>query len=255
MSLAEDLANLADIYVNDAFPVSHREHASIVSLPKKLPGYIGFQFKKEIDNLSKAFNPEHPFLFILGGAKFETKINLVRKFLDLADKVFLGGALVNSVFKRMGYEVGVSLVDDGMLNLDFVLNNPKIILPRDVSVRGPVGDGVKLPTEVRKDKNILDIGDETLGDLVAEVGRAKYILWNGPLGNYEKGFDMMTKKTAEAIANSGATTIVGGGDTLAVIESLGIMDKFTFVSSGGGAMLDFLANGTLPGLEALELKQ
>ncbi|MBI3632226.1 MAG: phosphoglycerate kinase [Candidatus Vogelbacteria bacterium] len=248
---AKELASLGDIYVNDAFSVSHRNHTSIVALPKLLPHYAGFLLQSEVENLSKLFNPDHPFLFILGGAKFETKINLVKKFLDIADKIFIGGALSNTIFKKMGYETGVSLVDEKEMNLDFVLNNKKIVLPMDVTVRDAMGDSVKLPDQVLKNENILDMGPESLEATKKMIDDAKYILWNGPMGNFEKGLKQITEDLATHLSKSGAKTIVGGGDTLTAIRDLDLVDKFTFTSSGGGAMLDFLVNGTLPGIEAL----
>ncbi|MEK7066021.1 MAG: phosphoglycerate kinase [Patescibacteria group bacterium] len=248
---AKDLADLADIYVDDAFAVMHRNHASIISLPKLLPSYIGFLVTDEIKNLSQAFNPAHPFLFIIGGAKFSTKIGLVKKFIDIADKIFVGGALSNTVFKYLGLPVGISLVESKTLDLNFIKDNPKIILPTDVNA---VSNGVpttKKPSEVLPSDNMLDIGPETLAILEEEISKAKFILWNGPIGNYEKGFSGMTEELARLVAQSDATSIVGGGDTIASIKNLNLLDKFTFVSSGGGAMLDFLANGTLPGIESL----
>ena len=250
---AKQLASLVDIYINDAFSVSHRNHASIVLLPRLLPSYAGFSLKSEIDNLSKAFEPEHPFLFILGGAKFETKINLVRKFINIADQIFVGGALSNTIFKKMGYEVGKSMVDDKDIDLGFVFESRKVFFPADVMVLAGGDRVIKKPDQVLPDENMLDVGGETMNMLKRAIDGSKFVLWNGPLGNYEKGFKEMTEELAKYISNSSAKSIVGGGDTLASIQNLGIMDKFTFVSSGGGAMLDFLANGTLPGIEALSV--
>jgi phosphoglycerate kinase len=249
---ARELAELGDIYINDAFSVSHRKHASIISLPKLLPRYAGFLMQSEVGNLSKAFNPLHPFLFILGGAKFETKISLVKKFVGIADQIFIGGALANTIFKKQGYEVGISLVDHNGMDLDFILNDSKFMIPTDVTVLGSSGKIIKKPDQVLQDENILDIGSESLDMLKQAIDEAKFILWNGPMGNFEKGFRNITEDLAIHISRSSAKTIVGGGDTLASIQDLGIIDKFTFVSSGGGAMLDFLANGTLPGIEALK---
>ncbi len=251
LEFAKEMASLGDIYVNDAFSVSHRRHASIVSLPKLLPSYAGFLIQSEVLNLSKAFNPEHPFLFILGGAKFETKINLVKKFVGIADQIFIGGALCNTIFKKLGYEVGVSLVDKNGTDLNFILEDKKFILPIDVTVQDGAGKVVKKPDQVLKDENILDIGTESLEQLKQMIDGSKFVLWNGPMGNFERGFKSNTEELAIYIAGTHVKSIVGGGDTLAAIRDLGVMDKFTFVSSGGGAMLDFLANGTLPGIEAL----
>lgn len=239
-AFAKELASLGDIYINEAFAVSHRKHASVSAITEFIPSYAGFLFEEEIKHLSTAFTPDHPFLFILGGAKFETKLPLIEKFINIADKVFVGGALANNFFKEQGRLVGKSLVSPQDFNLSRFFNNPKLILPID---------------EVWKDDAILDVGPETVSRLEEEVKKAKYILWNGPLGLYEQGFKEPTLALAKMIASAtknGAKSILGGGDTLAVIAELGIEDKFTFVSTGGGAMLEFLAKGTLPGIEALK---
>ena len=249
---AKEFSALADIYVNEAFPVSHRNHASIVGFPKFLPAFFGFQFQKEIQELSHAFNPAHPFLFILGGAKFETKEPLISKFLDIADFVFVGGALGNDFFKAKGFEVGGSITS-GKIPPAEILNNSKIIIPSDVVVRATDNRHV-----VRSQRDILtheivsDAGPKTLEVLRKHIMQARMVLWNGPLGFYEKGFDAGTKEVALMLSKSRARSIVGGGDTTAAIENLGVADKFSFISTGGGAMLEFLAKGTLPGIEALK---
>ncbi|MDP2651189.1 MAG: phosphoglycerate kinase [bacterium] len=212
--LAKELAGQADIYVNEAFSASHRAHASIVGVPRLLPSFAGLRFKEEIWNLSKAFNPSRPFFLILGGAKFETKLPLVEKFLNIADEIFIGGTMAKQAHER--YK-----------------DNSKISFPHG-------------------DIEALDIDEETLKNLKLKTSNSKLILWNGPLGRYEdEEYQEGTKELAQIIAESGKESIVGGGDTLAAIKELEIFDKFTFVSTGGGAMLDFLANGTLPGIEAL----
>jgi phosphoglycerate kinase len=233
---AKELASLADIYVNEAFAVSHREHASLCAITEFIPSYAGFNFENEIKHLSTAFNPEHPFLFILCGAKFETKLPLLEKFVNIADTIFVGGALANDLFKLKGIDVKKSLVSTEKFDIDGLLDNPKILLPID---------------QVWKDDAIMDAGMKTVEMLKGEIQKAKYVLWNGPLGAYEGGFKEATIGLAQALADSTAKTIVGGGDTLATIAELNIEDKFTFVSTGGGAMLEFLAKGTLPGIEAL----
>ncbi|MDE1975182.1 MAG: phosphoglycerate kinase [Patescibacteria group bacterium] len=248
---AKELASLGDIYVNEAFPVCHREHASIVGVPKLMPSYAGLRLEKEVANLAKAFDPVRPFLFILGGAKFETKMPLLTKFMELADSVFVGGALANDFFKAMGYEVGQSLLSKGDFDLKRFVGNPKLALPVDVVVQG--GDKKRVST-LGKDDKIMDSGPATVDALHKKVDASRFILWNGPLGMYESGFTEPTKELARMIGAAtlrGATTIVGGGDTLAAISSLGIDDQFTWISTGGGAMLDFLAKGSLPGLKAL----
>jgi 3-phosphoglycerate kinase len=237
---AKELASLADIYVNEAFPVSHREHASVCAITEFIPSYAGLQFEKEINNLSSAFSPEHPFLFILGGAKFETKLPLLEKFINIADRIFVGGALANNFFKEQGKDIGSSLVSPLNYNLSRFTDTNKIFLPVDSLKEGDA---------------VMDCGMKTVELLKNEIEKVKYILWNGPLGAYETGYKASTLRLAQIIAEAtdrGVKTIVGGGDTIATIAELSIEDKFTFVSTGGGAMLDFLAKGTSPGVEALE---
>ncbi len=249
---AKSLSKLGEIYINEAFSVSHRVHASIVGIPKFLPSYVGFLFTEEIENLSKAFKPERPFLFILAGAKFETKMPLIEKFLDLADKCFIGGALSNDIFKTRGIEIGQSLVSNKQLDLSRILSNPKLQTPTEVVVINEGKSKNKKIENIETEDSIMDAGEKTIRDLANLVGNAKFILWNGTLGLYEKGFGKATDELAKIIANSSAYSIVGGGDTLASISKLGVLDKFSFVSTGGGAMLDFLANETLPAILALE---
>lgn len=247
---AQTLARLGDVYINDAFSVSHRAHASVSAVAKLLPSYAGLLFSEEIRQLSQCFVPQHPFLFILGGAKIETKVPLIKKFVGKADSIFVGGALANNFYKEKGYEVGTSLVSEGDYALESLMVTEKILLPTDIVVTGSE-TRTTMPDQVMPDEKILDAGPETLSMLQKEVKQASFILWNGPLGNYEGGYKGPTLALARMIAESGAKTIVGGGDTLAAIAELGLQDTFSFVSTGGGAMLDFLANETLPGLEAL----
>ena len=248
---AKKLASMADVFVNEAFSVSHRKHASVVGVPKILPTYFGFLFLEEVENLSKAFSPKHPFVFILGGAKFETKIPLVKKFLNIADKIFIGGALANSFFKEEGLEIGHSLSDNVNLDLKELLKNKKIIIPKDVVVGAGGHKCIKKIENIDKEDMIGDAGPEFIDEIDKEILSAKFILWNGPLGIFEGGFEEATKGLAKMIALSNATSIVGGGDTLASIKDLNIQDRFSFVSTGGGAMLDFLANGSLPGIDVV----
>lgn len=230
-SFAKNIATKGDIYVNEAFSVSHRSHASIVGIPKFVKEkYAGVHFLKEVKGLSKSFNPPHPFLFILGGAKLETKIPLLEKFLNIADVVFVGGTLALPASK------------DEKLS-----TNPKIFFPLC-------------------DYSALDADLPTVNLILEKAKESKFVLWNGPLGKYEGGFVEGTKALAQGLselhekgtaqpsheATAGTEVIVGGGDTLSAIKELNIEDKFTFVSTAGGAMLDFLANGTLPGIEALK---
>ncbi|HEY0907823.1 MAG TPA: phosphoglycerate kinase [Candidatus Paceibacterota bacterium] len=252
-AFAARLASFGDIYVNDAFAVSHRAHASIVGVTKLLPSYAGLLLATEIEELSKAFNPEHPFVFLLGGAKFDTKLPLIEKFLGIADSVFVGGALANDIFKEKGYEVGASLVSKVPVDLKSIAANPKLIVASDVAVMGAKGKAIKAANAALPGERILDTGPQTIAQLAVLLKEAKFVLWNGPVGDYEKdGFAQGTEDLARAVVASGAQTVLGGGDSIAVIANIGLLDKFSFVSTGGGAMLEFLAKGTLPGIEALK---
>jgi len=253
LNFSKKLSKLGDIYVNDAFSVSHRAHASIVGLPKYLPSYAGFQFEEEIKNLSKATkNIKHPFLFIAGGVKFSTKIPLIRKYLKLADYVFIGGSLLNNFLKAKGYEIGQSLIDDGDYGIKKIIENRKIILPEDVIVKSGNKFINKKANKVKKNEIILDIGNETVKNLTKLIKKSKLILWNGPLGKYEDGAGKATRKILKIVSESKAESIIGGGDIVYLISMMKLENKFTFISTGGGATLDFLANGTLPGIKALK---
>lgn len=249
--LAEYLASLADVYVNEAFGNIHREHTSMVALPKLLPSYMGINFQIEVDKVGMAMNPEHPALFIIGGAKFGTKIPLIEKYLTTYDFVFVGGALAHDVLKADGYEVGQSLVSEVSLVGHPMLLHKKLLRPIDVMVaRGEEQVSVLikdvLPTDV-----ILDMGERTITMLTPYIKNAKTILWNGPLGKYEAGGGGSTEAVAKLIAESNSFSVLGGGDTVAAVESLGLNEKFSHISTGGGAMLTYLENGTTPALTAL----
>jgi len=236
-AFAGELAALGDIFVQDSFDTCHRAHASIVDVPELLPSYAGFLLEDEIRELSKALAPKHPALMVIGGAKFGTKETVLAKLLATYDQVFVGGALANDFLKASGKDVGKSLVsniDESALKK--ILANPKLVLPIDSVIKNEV---------------IVDQGLGTTALLAGLARKAKTILWNGPLGNYENGYTAATRAFAQAVADSGAYSIIGGGDTVASIEELGLLPRFSFVSTGGGAMLDFLARGTLPGIEAL----
>ncbi len=249
---AEALAALGDVYVNEAFPVSHRADASIVALAKLLPHYAGIQFEREVKELSRVLKPAHPFMFILGGAKAETKLPLLKRFLKTADTVFVGAILANDFFKAKGYEVGVSKVDEGLPPLGAILKSKKLTLPETVVVsknKMPVTVPV---TNVAKDEGILDISVESIEALAPKISKAKLILWNGPMGYYEGGYVKATEKLLDLLSKTKAKVIIGGGDTSVLVERKKMAHKFTFVSTGGGATLEFLADGTLPGIKALK---
>ncbi|MEK7621597.1 MAG: phosphoglycerate kinase [Patescibacteria group bacterium] len=251
-NLARALAVSADLYVNDAFASSHRTHTSIVGVPRYLPGFAGLRLAKEVANLTRAFSPAHPCLLILGGAKFDTKLPLMERFISIADKIVVYGALAHAFFKELGYELGESLVDKETKLARPFLHHPKIILPADVRVKNGEQVFIKTPDTLVAADNILDVGLVSLEQLWPAIAAAGFILWNGPLGNFERGFKGSTEAVAKFIATSNAESIVGGGDTVSAIRSLNILDQFDFVSTGGGAMLDFLATGSLPGIEALK---
>jgi phosphoglycerate kinase len=222
-----------------------------VGLPKYLPSYAGEQFIAELKGLSQALDPKSPSLAILGGAKFVTKEPLIRALLKKYDQVFVGGALATDFFKAKGYEVGKSLVSESPGVID-LLSNSKILLPIDVTVEGSSGAEVKAPSEILKNETIYDGGQKSLALLAPLIEKARTVLWNGPLGNFERGYSQMTEELATIVARAAGVSVVGGGDTIASIEKLGLNSKFEFLSTAGGAMLDFLAHGTLPGIEALE---
>ncbi len=255
MSLATDLAALADVFVQDAFAAAHREHISIVGLPKLLPSYAGSNFLMEYEELKRSLQPEHPSLFILGGAKFETKMPLVEKFLETYGHIFIGGALAHDVLIAQGKEIGKSLRSDIDLSNSPIIKHPKLLLPVDVVVKNEQGTRTVLIDEVEPDDVIHDAGPATINMLSLITQGAKTILWTGPLGNYEGGFAAGTEAFAKKVAESKAYSIVGGGDTVASIESLGLSGQFGFMSTGGGAMLSFLEHGTLPAIEALKAGQ
>jgi len=236
-TFAKELAALGDIFVQDCFDACHRTHASIVGVPEFLPSYAGFLLEEEVRELTIALAPKHSSLAVIGGAKFLTKEPVLTKLLSIYDHVFVGGALANDFLKASGKEIGKSLVSNTSSDdVKKILANPKLVLPID---------------SVIENEKILDIGPGTRTLLSDFVKNAKTIIWNGPLGNYENGFCDGTNAFAQAVASSNAHSIVGGGDTIAAIEKLGLLPHFSFVSTGGGAMLDFLAHGTLPGIEIL----
>ncbi len=236
-TFAKELAELADIFVQDCFDTCHRPHASIIGVPEILPSYVGFLIEEEIQELSRALSPKHPALAVIGGAKFNTKEGVLNALLKTYDHVFVGGALANDFLKAAGREVGKSLVSEvDKARIKKILMNPKLVIPED---------------SVVADEMIMDHGPKTIALLSELAEKAKTILWNGPLGKYEDGFTSATDSFARAVADSGARSVVGGGDTVAAIEGLGLLSRFSFVSTGGGAMLQFLAKGSIPGIDAL----
>lgn len=259
-AFAQQLAALADLYVDDAFAVAHRAHASVSAIASELPSYAGPLLAQEVAVLGKAMkNPRRPFTLVMGGLKAADKVPVMERLLPHADRVLLGGALATAFLKADGKEVGASAYDEeGVKAAKALLKRAreKFLLPVDAvvaTVRGkPRVVGV---SDVRAGDRILDIGPRTVAAMEEEVRRARTVVWNGPMGLVEKEpFRAGTLAVARAIAarSDHAVTVVGGGDTVPLLEAAGLADRFTLLSTGGGAMLDFLADKKMPGIEALE---
>jgi phosphoglycerate kinase len=253
---AKELAAYGDMYVDDAFAAAHRAHASIVGIPKFLPHYCGLLMRDELSALAAARSPQSPSFAILGGAKFETKAPLIKLLLEKYDHLFITGALANDVFQAKGLPVGISLVSKEKPTQD-VLDHPHFLAPVDVTVETPDKQSqVKKPEAVAAEEKIVDIGPDSVALIAPHIEQANFILWNGPTGMYEGGYKQYTQAIAELIEHAvarGAKSVIGGGDTIAAIEESGVDEsKLGFLSTGGGAMLEYLLQGTLPGIEALE---
>lgn len=252
---AKDLASLGEIYVGDAFSAAHRAHTSVVGVPQYLPHYAGLLMRDEIRELKKARVPDHPSFAILGGAKFETKAPLIKALLGSYDHLFVTGALANDVYKAQGYPVGRSLISKE-LPTPYILAHPHFLSPSDVTVQQSDGHAfVKKSEGVLADDKIVDIGPESVRLIAPFLESANFILWNGPTGLYEEGFAAYSHAIAEIIARrvtEGAHVVIGGGDTIAAILESGVSEEHLgFLSTGGGAMLEYLLEGTLPGIESL----
>ncbi|MBT4384284.1 phosphoglycerate kinase [Candidatus Peregrinibacteria bacterium] len=257
---SKELASLADIFVNDAFGVVHRSHASTLGVTEHLPSYAGFLLEKEIEVLSDILKaPQTPVCLIMGGAKIDTKIGVLEKFLDKADSFLIGGALANTFIAAKGFEVGTSLFQEDKVDVakDFMSKCEATFIPVDFVVSEEISkDAVArnlLQNEATSNDKILDIGPKTIDVFLEKIASAKTIIWNGPMGLYE--FDQFAKGTlaiAQAVADSDAISVVGGGDSIDAIKNFNIpLDAFTHVSTGGGAMLEFLEGKPLPALQAL----
>lgn len=246
--LADSFASLGDIFINDAFSVAHRKHASVVALADKRLSYFGPTFERELENLTKALTPVKPALFIVGGAKIATKLALIKQYLDQGVQVFVGGAMVHNIWKERGLEIGQSLYDPEYHLPESFYRHPLLITPVDVVLA--TGETVAVEA-IPHDGVVVDCGEKTVAMLNNIVATTNTVVANGPLGLYEKGWLKGSEHILTNLANSTVTSYVGGGDTVTVAHSLGLLQKFTFVSLGGGAMLDFLASGTLPGIDAV----
>jgi phosphoglycerate kinase len=260
---AKQLADLADMYVNDAFGSAHRAHASTTGVAQYLPSAAGFLLEKEIRYLGQTIsNPKHPFIAILGGAKVSDKIGVIKNLLSKTDQILIGGGMANTFFKAQGYPVGDSLVEDEALDtarevleqagiglrlpIDVVIGNEFANeAETQVMAMGPVPEGWR----------IMDIGPDTVKAYAKAVHRAGTVVWNGPMGVFEfPNFAQGTFGVADAVAKSGAVSIIGGGDSVAAIKNSGLSEQITHLSTGGGASLEMLEGVTLPGLAALDDK-
>ncbi len=242
---AKELSFLGDLYVFDAFDVSHRKNASVNLLPKLFKTYTGIQFNKEIHELTKAQKPKQPAGLIFGGAKMETKIEIVKKLLPVYDFVFVGGIIANTLLSKK-YNVGTSVIDESV-DVSFLIKNTKIILPVDVIVLNDKNEHFsKKVNKICDNEKIVDIGNETVEILKEKIEKTKSVLWNGPIGWYERGFITHSVFVAKILtSNKNIYSIAGGGDTVACIKASGTINNWSFLSTGGGAMLYFLANDDL----------
>lgn len=249
---AQELAQLGDVYVNEAFADSHRAHASIVGIPKFIPGYAGLRFIEEVTKLSAALTPPRGALAIVGGAKFETKEPVIAKLLTLYSEVLLGGALGNDLIKARGLPFGASLVSNVSVPVDIAAND-RLVVPTD-AIFGEMGSNAERSAnvvDIRANESIIDIGPQTAALWSEKIKKAPFVLWNGPVGMYENGYADGTNMLAQTLADSKVPAVVGGGDTTAAIEKYHFDPALVFESTGGGAMLQFLVDGTLPGIDAL----
>ncbi len=260
---SRQLADLADIFVNDAFGTAHRAHASTAGVSEFLPAVAGFLMEKELDILGRLLiHPERPFVAIIGGAKVSDKIAVVSNLLDKVDTMVIGGGMSNTFLKAQGYDVGKSLLETDKIDLAKGLvaeaknKGVKLLLPVDVVVApgaAPDAEQKTVPAgQIPADWMALDIGQETVALFVEAMKSASTIVWNGPMGVFEMApFAKGTEAIALAMAESKATTIIGGGDSASAVKKAGVADKITHISTGGGASLEFLEGKVLPGVAAL----
>lgn len=268
---AKELASLADIYVNDAFSTCHRKHASMVGIPALLDSYAGINLEYELDNLTKLVsNPEKPVMVIVGGSKVSTKLELLGALVSKSDYVVVGGGMANTFLYANGVNVGKSLKEEELkedaLNLlkSAKEHNCNVILPIDVVVAKEVAENQKVYTkevsELTDDDIIVDIGPKTIELIGNCLEKCKVVIWNGPVGIYEispfnKGTDALAKMIAERTSQNKIKSVAGGGDILAALNKSGIADKFTYLSTAGGAFLKWLEKGILPAVEELMIRK
>ncbi|WP_018212134.1 phosphoglycerate kinase [Desulfitobacterium hafniense] len=260
----KQLARLAEVYVNDAFGTAHRAHASTEGIAHHLPGVAGFLLQKEIESMGKALeNPERPFVAIIGGAKVSDKIGVIENLLHKVDALIIGGGMANTFLKAQGYSLGKSLVEGDKLSLaQEILDRGRelqvdILLPQDVvaakEFKADAPYRVTAVREIAEDEMALDIGPESAGLFSTRIQKARTIVWNGPMGVFEmEHFAKGTEKVAQAVALCPGLTIVGGGDSVAAVEKMGVGEQMSHISTGGGASLKLLEGKTLPGIAALQ---
>ena len=268
--LSKQLASMADLFVNDAFGTAHRAHSSTAGVADYLPAVCGFLVQKEVEIMGKALaDPERPFVAILGGAKVSDKLNVINNLLDKVDTLIIGGGMAFTFLAAKGYDVGASLVDNEKIDYCKEMmakaeaKGVKLLLPVDTVVAGGFPDPIDaeiavetVPSDaIAPGKMGLDIGEAACREFAEAVKSAKTVVWNGPMGVFENPvLSKGTKAVAQALADSDAVTIVGGGDSAAACEQLGFAGKITHISTGGGASLEFLEGKTLPGVAALNDK-
>jgi len=257
---AVELASLADLYVNDAFGSAHRAHASTEGVAHKLPAVAGFLMQKELQYLGEALaEPEHPFVAILGGAKISDKIGVVERLLHMADRMLIGGGMANTFLAAQGYDMAESLVEENVVTIAAGIlkrAGDSLILPSDLVVAAEFDAKAEHKTvavgSIPEGWRAMDIGPETVRTFITEIEAARLIVWNGPMGVFEfEPFAAGTRALANAVAECGGTTIVGGGDSAAAIRQAGLTESISHVSTGGGASLEFLEGKVLPGVAAL----
>ena len=260
--MSKALSSFGEIYVNDAFGTAHRAHSSTAGVAKYLPAYAGFLMKEEIEYLKTVINdPERPFLAILGGAKVSDKLAVIYSLLDKVDEILIGGGMVFTLFKAMGYNIGKSLVEEDRIeDAKNIIKkaeekNIKLVLPVDVVVTDSIESNTYKTVDIDQipdDLMGVDIGEKTIENMGKEISKAMTIIWNGPLGVFEYvNFANGTKKIAEKIADTDCVSIVGGGDSAAAVKQMGLEKEFSHISTGGGATLELLEGKKLPGVESL----
>jgi len=265
-TFARELAKLAELFVNDAFGTAHRAHASTEGVTRYIPAFAGLLMQKEVEFMGNALErPERPFVAIIGGAKVSDKIGVIENLLEKVDALIIGGGMANTFLKAQGFKVGKSLLEEEKVELAKQLiekakaKGVELELPIDVVVAKAFEANAPHRTvsvsEIQEDEMALDIGSASAERFASRISTARTVIWNGPMGVFEMdAFAKGTERVAQAVASCGGITIVGGGDSVAAVEKMGVADKMTHISTGGGASLEFLEGKVLPGVAALQDK-